>query len=153
MASRLFQTVVAASSLLLSGCGSAVVTATPPEPPPDAEAPPEDVAPVVAPDAAPSPPDVAPAPEDAAPEDVAPPPDAAAPPDAATDVVDDRRAREMGWPTTKGVYCTAPDGGDAYCCRSSDGEGRPTSCCLPRGESCVTCDVRDGVCVPREASP
>lgn len=151
MSSRLFQTVVVSSTLLLAqtGCGPVIVTADErvPSAHPEAadaardDAPAEDAA---VSDDAPTPPDVAPVEPDVAPAD------ASAPTDASAEATcgNDPRLFERGWPTTKGVYCTTDDAGVTVCCRGVH-EGLPTHCCVSNGVTCVTCVHDDaGVCVP-----
>lgn len=134
MASRLFQSVVVSSALLLSsgatGCAASVVMSE---------------------DAAPDAPagDAATGPDASAPDAVAPTVDAApavdAPPavDASVaDALQDARSLEGGWPTTKAFFCVTPESGAAeYCCYHAGSP--PTHCCLPNPgrTECDPCTV------------
>lgn len=133
MTSKLFQTLVVSSAVLLStGCGAVVHGSD---------------------DAAP---DTATAPEasvserDASALDASAPRDASAGMDASQPdvvVVDasqrDARRREAGWPTTKGSFCEYPEVGGAFCCSYTDsipGPGPGLRCCIIDPEDDTRCD-------------
>ncbi len=144
MASRLFQTVVASSVLLLSGAGAtgcaSSVTGLGADAGTDvlaSDAPSRDV---LAQDV--------PAP------DVSQVADTSVADVSMADVLADVRAREAGWPTTKGVYCRTPDVGPAYCCRYAT----PDEICViptePDGSGPLcTVDPQTGVCTPCNVAP
>lgn len=159
-AARLFRSVVASSGLLLVGCGSAVVSARAPEPALTTDASAATDAPSETPDGAPET-DVPavtkpPAPDVPAAQDVPSAPSVMTPRDAMTLVdaaLEDARSQEIGWPTTKGVFCWSDDAGGVACCRSSDDNGTPTHCCTPRDGACRPCMVDDaGRCALTDAA-
>ena len=144
-AARLFRSVVVSSGLLLTGCGSAVVTPRASEP--------------VASDDVTQAPDEsvtvdAPAPVDApalpAVADALPVVDAQALVDAA---LEDARSQEIGWPTTKGVFCWSDDAGVVACCRHLDEPGAFAHCCTPVAGGCAPCEADDaGRCARTDAA-
>lgn len=156
-AARLFRSVVVSSGLLLTGCGSAVVTTRAPEPfAPDDVAPPPDVPAVVGDvpaviDAPASPPDSPRATADVpVVTDAMPVVDAQALVDAA---LDDARSQEIGWPTTKGVFCWSDDAGVVACCRHVDEPGAFGHCCTPVAGGCAPCEADDaGRCARTDAA-
>ncbi len=129
MTSRLFQSVVVSSVLLLSSSGVGGCAATVGEG--DAatgDAPPADAVATR---------DAAPALADAQAADTMAP-DAARPDASVADALADARSMEAGWPTTKAFYCTTPEDGPAFCCNH---EGSPpTHCCIANVASreCIT---------------
>jgi hypothetical protein len=144
MASKLFQTLVVSSSLLLSSGCAAVVRADEPDAEPDAS-----LADASSSDRAQSAPDASAQPDASA-------MDAAVRDSGA--LVDashrDARRREAGWPTTKGSFCEFPEVGPAFCC-STTGNGweHGTGCCIPDPDDdqrCVACviDVEARTCDP-----
>ncbi len=144
-AARLFRSVVVSSGLLLSGCGSAVVTPRASEPVAS-----DDV--THAPDvpAAVDAPAPAPTPELPVVTDAMPVVDAQALVDAA---LDDARSQEIGWPTTKGVFCWSDDAGVVACCRHLDAPGGFGRCCTPVPGGCAPCDADDaGRCTRTDAA-
>lgn len=142
-AARLFRSLVVSSGLLLTGCGSAVVSPRASEPvAPDDVAPPPDVPPTS--DAPVTPLDL-PVVADAMP--VA---DAQALVDAA---LEDARSQEIGWPTTKGVFCWGDDAGVIACCRHGDEPGAFDHCCTPVAGGCAPCVADDaGRCQRTDAA-
>lgn len=156
-AARLFHSVVVSSGLLLSGCGSAVVTTRAPAPsaPEDAATSPVvsdlvgDVPPGI--DAPASPPDAPRATADVpVVTDAMPVVDAQALVDAA---LEDARSQEIGWPTTKGVFCWGDDAGVVACCRHLDEPGTFGSCCTPVAGGCAPCEADDaGRCARTDAA-
>jgi hypothetical protein len=138
-AARLFRSVVVSSGLLLTGCGSAVVSPRASEPvAPDDVAPPLD-APIVV--DAPAPPDApTPPPDLPVVTDAMPVVDAQALVDAA---LEDARSQEIGWPTTKGVFCWGDDAGVIACCRHLDEPGTFAHCCVPVAGGCAPCEADD----------
>jgi len=132
-AARLFRSVVVSSGLLLTGCGSAVVSPRASEPvAPDDVAPPRDVPIVVD---APAPPPDLPVVTDAMPVV-----DAQALVDAA---LEDARSQEIGWPTTKGVFCWGDDAGVIACCRHLEEPGTFALCRVPVAGGCAPCEADD----------
>lgn len=176
MASRLFQSVVVSSVLLLSGvsstgCANAVGGDEDAPSSEDARAnadsaPSTDALPtpveVVSPDASAPADVVTPRPDvivvaDASRPDVvtvdAPPPVEDA---SAADVLADERAMEVGWPTTKAHFCNMePASGPGYCCSNV---GETPTCCVAGpdgpGPMCAPCtlDNETGVCTPNAPS-
>ena len=133
MTSKLFQTLVFSSAVLLStGCGAVVHGA-------------DDAAPDTA-----SAPEASPAVPDASALDASAAPDASAGMDASQPdamVVDaaqrDARRREAGWPTTKGSFCEYPEVGASFCCSYTDsipGSGPGPRCCIIDPEDDSRCD-------------
>ncbi|MFO0628213.1 MAG: hypothetical protein U0325_21750 [Polyangiales bacterium] len=168
-AARLFRSLVVSSGLLLTGCGSTVVTSRAtgpaasddvPSGAPDAPAVPVDApaaapvdASVVAPLDAPvaTPPDVQVIAADVpVVQDAMPLVDAQALVDAA---LADARSQEIGWPTTKGVFCWGNDAGVVACCRHVDSDDSPSRCCAAVPGGCAPCEPDDaGACVRTDAA-
>ena len=137
MTSKLFQTLVVSSAVLLStGCGTVVHGA-------------DDAAPDAIPMAEASSPARDATARDAMTVDSATS-DASSAMDAAQDAavqVDaaqrDARRREAGWPTTKGSFCEYPEVGAPFCCSYTDsipGNGPGPRCCIIDPEDDTRCD-------------
>jgi hypothetical protein len=58
------------------------------------------------------------------------------------DVLTDARSREAGWPTTKAFFCITPDVGPAFCCNNHTDP--PSDCFYPEDGGECTLEIVDG---------